>query len=373
MAAGVACLYNGAMAASQDKPLRIGWVVGPHTFTHWGAVLDPLARALSDQGVEIHWFSPYVEDAPERDYRWEPPSEPSLLRRWLWNYRAVDVLADRVRQSKVELLHALDSSAMRASAHFSHHLDLPYVVTWCRRGRSYLPSARLPLPRAVLACCETIQNNLLERKLIAEDQVELIRPGFVPAEGPRRLAREDRRIAILADRMDNGIEPMASALHAGQALADREMACALFLMGMGRDENRLRREARKLPIGRDVTFVGRQPETHYLEIIASADLYLQVGSSDDLPLHTLLAMASGVATIAPAGQVGEFLDDGRTTMLFDEGSPGQVSTKLQTALTDRSGTDDRTAAALEYVRDKYSLAEMARRTLAVYHRCRQGR
>jgi glycosyltransferase involved in cell wall biosynthesis len=231
----------------------------------------------------------------------------------------------------------------------------------------------LPLPRAVLACCETIQENLLERKLIAEDQVELIRPGFVPAEGPRRLAREDRRIAILADGMDNGIEPMASAMQACQTLVAREMACAFFLMGLGRHENRLRRQARKLPVGRDVTFVGRQPETHYLEIIASGDLYLQVGASDDLPLHTLLAMASGVATIAPAGQVGEFLEDDRTTMLFDEGSPGQISTKLQTALTDRSGTDDRTTAALEYVRDKYSLAEMARRTLAVYHRCRQGR
>lgn len=351
--------------------MRVGWVVGPRTFSHWGAVLDPLAGMLSDAGVEIHWFSPYVEDVPEHDYRWEPPTEPGLLRRWLWNYRAVDVLADRLRQSKVELLHALDSTALRATALFADHLDLPYIVTWCRRGRGYLPSARLPLPWAVLACCETIQQNLLDRKLIAEDQLELIRPGFVPAEGPRRLAREDRRIAILADGMDNGIEPMAAALQAGQALAERKMACALFLMGMGRHEDRLRRRARKLPIGRDVTFVGRQPETHYLEIIASADVYLQVGASDDLPLHTLLAMASGVATIAPAGQVGQFLTDGRTTMLFDPASPEQISTKLQTALTDRTSTDDRTSAALNHVREKYSLDEMTRRTLAVYQRCSQ--
>jgi glycosyltransferase involved in cell wall biosynthesis len=141
---------------------------------------------------------------------------------------------------------------------------------------------------------------------------------------------------------------------------------ALFIMDAGRNERRLRSDARRLDVAPEVTFVDPQPDMDYQEIIAGADVFLSVPSQGELNLHTLQAMGEGVPVLAGPDEAADFLSDDETAVLCEPMDVEMLTAALLDMLEEPEAVARRTQAALARVRDLHDVAQAAQCLRVIY-------
>lgn len=137
--------------------------------------------------------------------------------------------------------------------------------------------------------------------------------------------------------------------------------------GEGSQRDTLVAEATALGLGNVVRWLGRVDDV--ATVLAAADVAVMPSHHEGLGVAALEAMAAGVPVIASAvGGLPEAVVDGTTGMLVPPGDPGA----LATAITRVTGDDDLRrrlgAAGARRVREHFTMAGMAARTLEVYRR-----
>ncbi len=354
---------------SEDReeivPLRVAWIAGPATIHRWGAVLEPLAHELHQQGCEILLCCPETSPVEVLDI---PGVETHRYRQPWWflgKAKARRTVARHVERFEAAAVHALEPSLAGLTIEAARQAGVPCVAN-CFGLRDVRALNRQGRELAgVFAASETIAAACRDHRRLRE-KTEVFRPP-IEAHGPARCLPELPRVCtVLADAMGGHRQTLRSVLEAYRDLRQDEATLALFIMDAGRNERRLRSDARRLGVSPDVTFVDPQPDMDYQEIIAGADVFLSAPSRGELNLHTLQAMGEGVPVVAGPDEAADFLSDDETALVCDPMDVETVTLALLEMLEDPEAVERRTQAALGRVRDLHAVGQAAAELVAIY-------
>jgi glycosyltransferase involved in cell wall biosynthesis len=123
-----------------------------------------------------------------------------------------------------------------------------------------------------------------------------------------------------------------------------------------------------------VTFAGKMRDWSATdEVMHGADYYIMPAPTDRFTANRLLAMAAGLAIVAPAGTTEDYLIDGETASLFDPHRPQDLATKWLALLEDRAAARQLAHGALDHVRAHHQASTMVTATAFLYRQvCDSG-
>lgn len=342
----------------ESEPLRVAWLAGPATVHRWGALLEPLADALHRRGVHLMLCCPETSPVELLEM---PGVDIRRYRQPWWRLgqsKARQSISGHLKDFDADVLHALEASLVPLAVAAGQQSDVACVASgYSLRDVSHIKRHRRELV-TVLAASETIAASFgKDRK--HRGVVEISRPA-VEAIGPAStVPHADEICTILADAMGGHRETMYSLMEAYAELLKRDVGLALFILDAGRAERGIRRDARRLGISAEVTFVDPQPDLDCQEIIRGADIFFSAPSRGEMNLHTLQAMAAGVPVLAGEDPAADFLRAGETAMVCGEIDAAALTTAIGEMLSDQAGVRARAEAALGRLRELHDVQDHA--------------
>jgi len=248
----------------------------------------------------------------------------------------------------------------------------PLVVTVHGNGDIYeLPPAVAPLTRAVLRQADAIVSvsadlatHLSERLHVGPVtaipngvDTELLRPAPHPPSDVVRLVS----ISRVVPRKNIGV--LVTAVQRLEQEGERRLA--LVVAGTGPSEDEVARLCARSPSTR---FLGFVDEARKRELLAEADVFVQLSVREGLSIATLEALASGVPCIvSDLPGVREPITPGQTGLLVpDPESVDSVVGVLRELLARRESLDEMRRAARQAAEERFSEGVMAEAYFRVY-------
>jgi len=248
----------------------------------------------------------------------------------------------------------------------------PLVVTVHGNGDIYeLPPAVAPLTRAVLAqadaivsVSEDLATHLAERLRVGPVtaipngvDTELLRPAPHPPSDVIRLVSISRVVPR------KNIDVLVTAVQRLEQEGERRLA--LVVAGTGPSEGEIARLCARSPA---TQFLGFVDEARKRELLAAADVFVQLSVREGLSIATLEALASGVpCVVSDLPGVREPITPGQTGLLVpDPESVDSVVSVLRELLARRESLDEMRRAARQAAEERFSEAVMAEAYYRVY-------
>jgi N-acetyl-alpha-D-glucosaminyl L-malate synthase BshA len=381
-----------ARAEPRDGPLSIGILCHP-TYGGSGVVASELALSLAERGHTVHLFSHQV---PPRLARASGPvimhvsqglpyplfsSTPhdlavtsSILR--VHRDEGLDIL-----HAHYALPHAVSAVLARAAAEGDARRPAPRVVTTLHgtditivgSDPSYAPLTQYLLAASDAATAvseslarDTARHFCFERMPCSIDVI----PNFVDTERFAPLSppssNEDR--PPLAVHVSN-FRPLKRVpwLVEAFARASQGTQARLVLVGDGPDQPAACETARRLRLGKRVSFLGERDALP--ELLAPADVFVLTSTEESFGLSALEALSCGVPVVATAvGGVPEVVRDGETGLLAPVDDQGRFAERLATLLLDRRRAREMGRAARADVLARFARDPIVARYEALYRR-----
>jgi glycosyltransferase involved in cell wall biosynthesis len=353
--------------------VRVGWVASPQTLANFSRMLQPLAVGLMDEMVDVTCFCPVGADTKAL------PSPPidlvpyGRLKVWFFHTGAMEAMVEEIRSRKLNLLHALDAPAAELTCQLARQAGVRFVASsYCVGDSKPLHGSGAP-SEAIIAASEPVRRDLIENRLAVGEKIHLVRPGIYQVKGATCFLNPEHSVTIVAGGSLDYYDAFAAVLQTFATLRDRGDDCVFFVIGSGRHEGRLRQLAETLKLCEQVTFTPRQPSSQLAGIFKAADIYISPARSECIDVESLLAMASGVPVLATTDRASDFLIDGRTAMMFEEGNSVELTVKLTSLLDDRPAAVELAEHALGYARDHHSPTRMIQAVVGIYREAIVGR
>lgn len=144
----------------------------------------------------------------------------------------------------------------------------------------------------------------------------------------------------------------------------RHPRAVLVILGIGPLEAETRRLSDELGLGESVLLPGRLEIRDWLE---RADLFVHTSRWEGFGLVLLEAMLAGLPVVATrVSAVPEVVSDGESGLLLAPGDDTGIGDALAALLDDPARARALGLAGLERAHDRFSVARMADRTIAVY-------
>jgi len=223
--------------------------------------------------------------------------------------------------------------------------------------RRFVPASARRADR-VLAVSEHTKHDLAEQYGISEEKIVVTPNGVDAVFHPNGSAPERSPYVLFV----GGIQPRKDPLAAIEALALLDSELDLVLVGAEkRGGEEVRRTVQRLGLERRVVLAGHVDHEELASLYRGAACLVFPSRYEGFGLPVLEAMASGTPVVAAAaGAVPEVAGD--AAILVEPGDPEAIADGVRRALAERERF---VAAGLERA-GRFSWAETARRTLAVY-------
>jgi glycosyltransferase involved in cell wall biosynthesis len=354
--------------------------------------VETLRRGLDARGHEAWVFAPRFPgavDAGARIVRY--PSLPAATYPEFsvavpWSRR----VAARVRAERFDVFHAHHPFLLGPLARRLARRDRrPLVFTYHTRYDKY--AHYVPLPRrlvaaaavgistrfaaradAVIAPSALIRDELAARGVrtpiaVVPTGVELGRfaPGDVVAARRALGLSPDDRVLLYVGRLDRE-KSVGRILAAFERVAGTVPRARLVLVGHGTEADTLRREARALPAGDRIVFLGVRPHEALVECYRAADLFVFASETETQGLVLAEAAACGVPAVSVSGPgCDEVVRDGETGVLTKPDAASLAEGAIGLLLDDERRA--RMAARARGVAEReFDVRLQIDRTLAVY-------
>lgn len=285
-------------------------------------------------------------------------------------------LALWVRRRRVELACAGIQRAVRISCAAAKLARVRAVVE--RRGLA-LPVRHTALNRAVYGSCVT--RVIVNCRALADDLSGLVGPSRITVIpngiDPSRLARGAGGALRAALGVPAGAPVIAilgrltpdkghrDALAAFALVRSRLPAARLLIVGSGKLEGELKREAQALFPEGAVLFTGHVDDVG--AAIEAAGVVLVTSLREGMPHVVLEAMALGTPVVATAvAGIPELVEHGRSGLLTPPAAPGDAAAAVLSVLTDRGLARSLADEARRRVTDEFALTTMIDRTEACF-------
>src|SRR5262249_38099065 len=139
----------------------------------------------------------------------------------------------------------------------------------------------------------------------------------------------------------------------------------LVLAGDGPDRSKLEAQARALGLGENARFLGVRHDIQSL--YAAVDVFALPSLEEGSPNALLEAMACGRAIVASrVGGVPEVVEDGRSGLLVEPGSPAALAEALARLASDAPLRHRLGREAARRVRERFDIARMAETHATLY-------
>ena len=232
------------------------------------------------------------------------------------------------------------------------------------------PIARNPIARfryqrvkRIIAVSRFVKESVLACGF-PDEQVEVIYDGVVIPDAPA-VGGGGLRLGCVGWLLpEKGQELLIRAL---PAVLARYPGCRLVLAGEGPSRPGLERLAAGLGVAAAVQFAGLVDDVS--AVYRALDVFAFPSLAEPLGSSLLTAMAHGLPSVALAGgAVPEVIEDGRTGLLVEAPDPAAFAGAVLRLLDDASLAARLGAAARQTVEERFSVARMARDTVALYRR-----
>ena len=338
-------------------------VAGEETLRHLGPVVRHMIVGLLDEPRPVVLVCP---EGSEPAHLPTPPVQvlPYRFSRLPFSHERVFAdLATSLAQAGAGLLHALDTDALPLARRLSDATQLPYVVGVYSLPRDlHVHDQRC---RMLLAASEPIRRMLVNARAAPAENIRLFRPGVYPARMATCFTEPQHSVAIVAAGELQHFVPWSAVIDAFAGLTQRQQDCAFFIIGTGRAEAALRRQAEKLHLMTGLTFVEQQAPERLTDILRSADLFVAPDLSDRVDIELLSAMASGTPVLACDGGNLDFINE-QTAVIFPRGQAAELEAKLAAMMSDRAAARRLAENALAHLRQEHSPAAMVQQLVDAY-------
>lgn len=353
--------------SAPSQPLTALMVVDDDAFARLEQVVRRLCVGMIDEMVQMTVLTrsrstvapesigpARLVHAPRHPWRWRRPTSEEMLQA---------LGSDRPR-----VVHCLSSSLAGWARDWAVAWRAPLVVHVTDlvdvRG---LGRMQLVDRMSAIATTQRLRDALVGAYPGLGDRVRVVPLGLPAQEEPACLSRPERVPAIVTAvplTRSCGLHLVLRALH--KAVKAGQPA-HLFALSSGPGEPTFRRIVKQLDLRSHVTFAGRMGSWSALrEAMRGADIYVLPTARPRFTISTLIAMSEGLAVIAPAGTIGDYLIDGQTASLFDPQSPMQLADRLLALLDDRSRARRLGHGALDYIRVHHKPSAMVQAIAELY-------
>jgi L-malate glycosyltransferase len=218
-------------------------------------------------------------------------------------------------------------------------------------------------------CNSRAAGNRLTEQGLPESKIKLI-PNGLPREAfvetvpevPRDPSR--LRVGFIA-RMNHPVKNHEGFLRAASRLASKFPTVEFVLVGDGFLRSRLEHLAEELGIAGRTRFMGQRLDV--ATVLTTLDITVMFSHSESLPNVVLESMAAGVPVIATrVGGNPEVVQDGKTGLLVSPGNESELVAAMERLLTCRSLWLECSRRALELVKSKFCIEDLAKQYKQLY-------
>jgi glycogen synthase len=385
------------------RVLLISWEYPPVIEGGLGRHVRKLSEHLVRDGVEVHVLTRAGARLPAEEVRHgvivhrvrEPqfPKDVSAFVRWVraMNADMRELAFELADQHDFDLVHSHDWLVAGAAEAVARRIGRPWLVTvhatefgrhqgWVQtHPQSYIHAAERDMVRAadrVITCSRYMRGHVAKVFGVPAKRIEAIPNGVDPRDlepiDPdldalrKRYAARDELLVLLVGRLvyEKGFH---LALDALAPVIRKHGGMRFVVAGTGTAENELKRQARRLGLGRHGTFLGWVGDDRLHSLYRVADLCIVPSIYEPFGIVALEAMASGcLCIVADTGGLREVVpDDGTVGLRFASRDSEALEEVLEQVLTDDGARAQLIAEAREHVL-RFDWTEVARRTRGVY-------
>lgn len=196
---------------------------------------------------------------------------------------------------------------------------------------------------------------------------------FKAQSAKRKVEKGNKKIIITTSRLvpKNGVDLL---IHAGAALKTLfpERGFAIWILGVGPDEPKLKTLVHKLGLDAEVKFFGLVSADRLAEFLAQADVFVRPSRSEGLGNAFLEAMAVGVPVIGTrVGGIPEFLTDRVTGLFTKTDDPKDLADKIVELIQNPELRQTLVKNGRNLVQDKYEWTKIASQMGLIFNRLSQ--
>ncbi len=386
------------------RVLLISWEYPPVIEGGLARHVRKLSEHLVSEGLEVHVLargSDRASDVQERHgvvvHRVSEPPFPADVNAFLHWVREMNRdmgdLGDELHESlRFDLIHSHDWLVAGAAERVARRGERPWLTTvhatefgrhqgWVqKRPQSQIHAAERAMVRRadhVITCSRYMRSHVATVFDVPPAQITAIQNGIDPGDLEpiahdlgalrARFAQPDQRLVLLVGRLvyEKGFHLALDAL----APVIAKLGGVRFVVaGTGTAEAELRRQAWRLGLSRQGTFLGWVGDDMLHSLYRVADLCIVPSIYEPFGLVALEAMASGcLCVVADTGGLREVVPgDGTVGLRFPSRDSDALGAILQRVLADDDERAQLVAEAREHVL-RFDWGEVARQTHAVYH------
>jgi glycogen synthase len=385
------------------RVLLISWEYPPVIEGGLGRHVRKLSEHLVADGVEMHVLTRGGGRLPLEVQRHgvivhrvrEPPFPKDIdaFVRWVTDMNGhMEELGDRLCQRfEFDLVHSHDWLVSGAAQRLARRIGRPWLTTvhatefgrhqgWVQKHpQSYIHSVERAMARGaehLITCSEYMRSHVARVFDVPAAGITAIPNGIDPRDLEpvvddlpdlrARYAEPDQLLVLLVGRLvyEKGFH---LALDALAPVIRRRPGVRFVVAGTGTAEAELKRQSKRLGLGRHGSFLGWVGDDMLHSLYRVADLCIVPSIYEPFGLVALEAMASGcLCIVADTGGLREVVpEDGTVGLRFPSRDSAALEEMLEQVLTDDSARAQLVAEAREYVL-RFDWAEVARRTREVY-------
>jgi glycosyltransferase involved in cell wall biosynthesis len=355
-------------------------VVDDSVLRRVGTFVRHICVGMIDEAVQVTVLSRSVPSAAGEAIG--PSSVVTQPRRWLpWASRlAPDEMLEVIGGNRPQVVHCLSTELA--------HWTLDYAVAWntvlivhltdMKDVRAFGGLGDYPHLSA-LTNTAMIERALLEAHPEMQGRVTTV-PLGIPSEDDVACYDDVDQVpaVIMTTPLEHG-SGLELALRALQIVKEAGEEMHLFILSDGNAEAAFRRQLDRLKLRSMVTFAGSMHDSESLRIaMAASDLYLIPIAPERFNAYPLMAMATGLAILAPQDTMEDYLVDGQTARLFDA-RVSDLAAKWIGLLQDHEQARQLARGAQEYVHTYHkasfmvcAIAVLYRQAVARLKRMRSG-
>ncbi len=317
-----------------------------------------------------------------REAAWGVEECPSRLQSWL-PLRLV-WLSAALKRTSPDILHinlpSTYAASFSAGALVGERYGCPVVTTehlsmiGRSRRRLFLKGLFTRYVRRIIAVSESTRRCLEESHGVPADRITVVLNG-IDLDGLRFLSQDDARSRLGIDRGRLAIGcvgeliPRKGHSYLVEAMAEIEGRspglAQLVIVGEGRERSRLERQIAGLGLDGVVKLPGMIEGAGSL--LKAFDLFVMPSMMEAMPFALIESMAAGLPAVATSvWGIPEIVRDGKTGLLVPPAATPELAGAILKLLKDEDLRSRFGATAEADAREKFSLAEMADKTAAVY-------
>jgi glycogen(starch) synthase len=389
------------------KVLLISWEYPPVIEGGLGRHVRKLSEHLVADGVEMHVLTRGGGHLPELEDRHgvtvhrvrEPefPKEIEAFVHWVDDMNG-DMLGrgtELAARHRYDLIHSHDWLVAAAAEQLARSHSLPWLTTihateygrhqgWVdKHPQSYIHGVERAMARRadrVITCSEYMRGHVSRVFAIPQSKVTAIPNGVDPAEldpvQPQNLdalrakfAKDDELLVLLVGRLvyEKGFHLALDALAPHIRSRSHERKIKFVVAGTGTAEEELKKQAKRLRLGRAGTFLGWCGDDMLHALYRISDLCIVPSIYEPFGIVALEAMASGcLCIVADTGGLREVVPGDETVGLrFPAKDAEALGVLIERVLTDGVERERLIAEAREHVL-RYDWSAVAQHTRTVY-------